>query len=100
MFQSIKGIIPSALKRTGIDAQVSATRVLEEAKAAMERMWGAEQTAYVEPVMFKEGTLVVKITSPSAAQALRTAMHPWMNEINRVLGQRKVQEIRVRREGF
>jgi hypothetical protein len=96
MFQSIKRIIPQSLHSSGIDAQVSASVVVTEAKKALERLWGMERASYIEPLSFIAGTLFVRMNSPSAAQAVRTIEIQWMNEVNRVIGQRKVMKIQVR----
>lgn len=96
MFQSIKRIIPHSLQASGIESQVSATFVATEAKKALERLWGPERAAYVEPVSFASGVLIIHISSPSAAQMLRTIETAWINEINRAVGQRKVMKIQVK----
>jgi hypothetical protein len=96
MFQSIKRIIPQSLKADGIESQVSASFVIIEAKKSLERLWGAERASYIEPLSFISGTLFVRMNSPSAAQAFRTIETPWMNEINRTIGQRKVMKISIK----
>lgn len=97
MFHSLKKIIPQSLKASGIERQVSASFVTEEAKRVLERLWGIERASYVEPVSFTGGVLLVRMASPSAAQAFRMIEITWMNEINRSLGERKVMRIEIRR---
>lgn len=97
MFHSLKKIIPQSLRASGIERQVSASFVTEEAKRVLERLWGVERASYVEPVSFSGGVLLVRMTSPSAAQAFRMIETTWMNEINRSLGERKVMKIEIRR---
>jgi hypothetical protein len=99
-FQPIRRILPASIRDSGIEVQISAIRVLEEASAALTRMWGAEQASYVEMVSFKEGVLNISVRSPSAAHALRASETQWINEINRALGSRKVAKISMRRAGF
>ena len=89
----MKRIIPATLKRLGIDATVSVTRVLEESKTALIRIWGEDRAACVEMVSFADGELVIHVTSSSALAMLRTVTVPWINEINRVLGERRVLRI-------
>jgi hypothetical protein len=96
MFQSIKRIIPQSLQASGIESQVSASFVTTEAKKILERLWGIERAAYVEPISFASGILAIHISSPSAAQMFRTIETPWINEINRVIGSRKVMKIQIR----
>jgi len=98
-FQSMKRIIPASLRRLGIDASVSATRVLEESQAALVRLWGEDRASAVEMVTFSEGELLVRVKSSSALAMLRTITVPWMNEANRALGERKVLRIRAKGEG-
>ncbi|HWR00056.1 MAG TPA: DciA family protein [Candidatus Methylomirabilis sp.] len=99
-FTPLKRILPQAIRQAGLDVQVSAARIVDEAHAALVRLWDAERAAYVRAVSFKEGVLKVTVTSPSAAHALRLAETAWMNEINRALGARKVMKVTVVREGF
>jgi hypothetical protein len=84
----------------GIDPQVAAARVVEEARGALIRLWGEERASFAEPVSFSDGSLSVIVRSGSAAHALRVVEAQWMNETNRVLGERRVKDIRIRREGF
>jgi len=100
MFQPIRRILPQAMQQAGIDSQVSAARVVEEARKSIIRLWGEEKASFVEPVSFMNGSLNALVRSASAAHAMRTVQTQWVNEINRALGQQRVKEIRVRREGF
>lgn len=99
-FQSIRRILPKAIQKAGIDSQVSAARVIDDACKSIIRLWGEERASFVEPVSFHDGTLNVIVRSASAAHALRTMQSQWVNEINRTLGQQRVKKIRVQREGF
>lgn len=96
MFQSIKRIIPQSIQASGIESQVSAAVVTTEAKKCLERLWGVEKASYVEPISFASGTLIVRMTSTSAAQMFRMIETSWINEINRVIGQRKVMKIQIK----
>jgi len=100
MFQSIKRIIPDSLKQVGLEEKISAALVLDEAKKTLIRLWDEDRASFVEPISFTNGELHVRVTSPSALALLRTEAMPWMNEINRVLGGRKVLRIVSKRQGF
>jgi hypothetical protein len=100
MFHPISRIIPQAIQKAGIDSQVSAARVVEEARKAILRLWGEDRASFAEPVSFQDGSLNIIMRSASAAHALRTMEARIVNEINRTLGQKKVKTIRMRREGF
>ncbi len=99
-FVSLKRILPSSMQHAGLDAHVSAARIVDEATASLSRLWDTERAAYVQPVSFKGDALTVAMTSPSAAHGLRGFEVTWMNEINRALGSQRVKKIVVRREGF
>ena len=99
-FQSFKKILPDALVRAGIDSEVSAARVLEEARHALVRIWGEERASYIEPAVFKDGELRLDTSSASAAQMFRTIEGRLINEINRTMAQRKVLKVSVRKKGF
>lgn len=99
-FTPLKRILPQAVRQAGVEAQVGAARVVDEAQASLVRLWDPERAAHVRAVSFKEGTLKVAITSPSAAHALRLIETQWVNETNRALGSRKVMKVIVMREGF
>lgn len=96
MFQSIKRIIPQSLQASGIESQVSSSFILIEAKKSLERLWGIERSSCVELLSFVSGTLYVRMSSPSAAQAFRMIEVQWMNEVNRAIGQRKVMKIQMK----
>lgn len=100
MFQSIKGIIPGALRKSGIEHEVSASRVVEIAKECLIRLWGEERASFMEPLSFKEGTLMVSCRSSSASSLFRVLERPWINEINRSLGEKRVLRVVLRKDGF
>ena len=99
-FTSLKRILPQAVRHAGLESSVDAVRVVEEAGQILNRLWDTERAAYVRPISFKEGTLTIAVTSPSATHALRLIEPTWINEINRTLGERRVLKIVTRREGF
>lgn len=99
-FTPLKRILPQAVRKAGVETQVAAARVVDEAQAALVRLWDADRAALVRAVSFREGTLKVAVTSPSAAHALRLIETQWVNETNRALGSRKVMKVTVVREGF
>lgn len=99
-FVPLKRVLPQAIRQAGLEASVSAARVVDEAERALVRLWGPEKAGFVHAVSFKEGTLQVSTAAPSASHALRGFETAWMNEINRAFGERRVQQIRVRHEGF
>ncbi|OGL73776.1 hypothetical protein A3E39_03515 [Candidatus Uhrbacteria bacterium RIFCSPHIGHO2_12_FULL_60_25] len=99
-FTPLKRILPQAIRQAGVEAQVGAARVVDEAQAALVRLWDADRAAHVRVMSFKEGTLKAAVTSPSAAHALRLIESQWVNETNRALGHRKIMKVTAVREGF
>jgi hypothetical protein len=100
MFQPIRRILPGSIRDAGLESQITAVRILDEAKATLNRLWGEECAAYVEPTSYTEGVLTVDVRSASAAHTITASSVRWMNEINRGIGFKKVDKIRVRRMGF
>ena len=96
-FQPIRRILSASMRDSGIEARVSAMRVIDAAKASLTRLWGCERASFVEPVAFSNGILKVDVRSSSAEVALNGVLTPWVNETNRALGAKRVTEVRVRR---
>lgn len=92
-FQSIRKIIPKAIQDAGITRQVTSVRVLDEASAALRRLWGGEKASFVVPVSFGEGVLKLSTRAPAAMQELRVWETRLQNEINRSLGSRVVRSL-------
>ena len=94
-FQPIRKILPQAIQSAGIQRQVTAARVMEEAQAALRRLWGEERAAYARPVSFKEGVLKIAALAPAASQELKLISVRLQNEVNRVLGSKIVHQIQT-----
>jgi hypothetical protein len=93
--QSIRSILPKAIQEAGIAEQVTSVRVLEVAKEAIRRLWGEEKASFVEPQSFVGGVLKVRAVSGPAVQELKMAETAFKNEVNRTLGRKVVNELRV-----
>lgn len=92
-FQSIRRVLPEAIRKAGIEEQVSAVRVLSLAKDSLERFWGAEKAAYIEWVSYKAGVLKIVAHAPAARQELKAWEVRLLNELNRQLGAKRVTKI-------
>ena len=92
-FQSIKRILPGAIKEVGLETQITTVQVLQVAQDVLKRMWGEEQAVCVIPKSYVDGVLKLQTTIPAAAQQLRVQEIPLMNEINRTLGAKKVLKL-------
>lgn len=93
-------LLPQAVKQAGIERSVSAANVVETAQAVITTMLGPERAAFVVVTSFTSNVLTVTITAPAAAHAMRVIATKFMRETNKALGEAKVREMRVKREGF
>lgn len=93
-FQPIRKILPNALQSAGISQQVTAARVIQIAKDTFQRLWGEEKASCIYIVSFQEGILTVRTSSSGAQQEIRVHQVRLQNEINRLLGARRVFSIR------
>lgn len=92
-FQSIKRILPQAIREVGLEEQVTSVQVLQTAELILRRYWGEEKAALVAMRSYHEGTLRLETAVPAAAQELRVIEKRFINEINRLLGAKKVVKI-------
>jgi len=83
------------MRGSGIEAQVSAIRILEEARASLVRLWGREQASSVTVASFAHGVLYVDVRSAHALQSLRASRARWVNETNRAVGSLAVTAVRT-----
>ncbi|MBP6944548.1 DUF721 domain-containing protein [Patescibacteria group bacterium] len=91
--EPIRRFLPRAIQTAGIAEQVTAARVLFEAKQSLVRLWGEEKAAYVEMVSFAEGTLKIASRAGAALQELKMQTVRFQNDVNRVLGGKVVKKI-------
>ena len=92
-FQPIRRILPEAIRQAGIDEQVSSVRILSLTKETVERFWGREKAAYIEWISWKDGVIRIKTLSPVALQEMRMWEVRILNEVNRLIGSKKVLKI-------
>lgn len=99
-WDSLKSIMPKALKTAGIQEKLTAVLVLQTAQRILTARWGADKAAMVDFVSFKTGCLKIVSHSPGAMQALRLGQAAFVNDLNRELGQKAVHKIDIRSQGF
>ncbi len=92
-FQSIRRLLPEAIRQAGIDEQVSSVRILTLAKDILEKCWGPEKAQYIEWISYKDGALRIRSHAPAARQELKAWEIRFMNELNRALGTKRVTKI-------
>jgi hypothetical protein len=91
--EPIRRFLPRAIQTAGIADQVTAARVLHEARQSLVRLWGEDKAEYIEMVSFAEGTLKVASRAGAALQELKMQTIRFQNDVNRVLGGKVVKKI-------
>lgn len=99
-WDSLKSIMPKALRTAGIQEKLTAVRVLQSAQKILSVRWGEEKAANIEFVSFNAGCLKIASISPGAMQALRLDQIAFINDLNRELGQKAVHRVDIRSQGF
>lgn len=99
-FTPLSRLLPQAVRQAGIERSVSAANVVEVAQTVVGRLLGPERAAFVIVTSFTGNVLTVTITAPAAAFAMRSIATQLMRETNKAIGQAKIREMRVKREGF
>lgn len=96
-FQPIKRLIPNSLERAGWKPQIDAMRVLETAKTVLIALWGEDKASRVAFVSVKDGCLKATSASGAAIQELKIMETRFLNEVNRLLGERRVFSLKAGR---
>jgi hypothetical protein len=95
-FQKLGGIQSESLQKfAGLRRNVDAVRVLDAAKQVLTALWGADRAALVRGVSFAEGELKLAASASVVVGELRLIETRLVNEINRGLGQRVVNKLKV-----
>lgn len=92
-FQPIRRILPEAIRKAGIDEQISSVQILTLAKDTLQKFWGPEKAQYIEWVSYKDGVIRLRSHAPAARQELRAWEVRFLNELNRALGRKKVTRL-------
>lgn len=92
-FQSIKRILPGAIRQVGLETQVTTIQVIQTSQDVLKRLWGEEKAALVEIRSYTDGALRLQTSVPAAAQEIKNTEIRLMNEINHLLGAKKLIKI-------
>ena len=92
-FQSIRRILPQAIRDVGLEEQVTTVQVLQIASQVFQRLWGEERAQLVQARSYAQGVLKVETRVPAAAQELQVRQVRLLNEMNRLLGAKKITKI-------
>ena len=92
-FQSIRRILPQAIRDVGLEEQVTTVQVLQIATQVFERLWGQERAQLIQARSYTQGVLKVETRIPAAAQELQVQQVRFLNEMNRLLGAKKITRI-------
>jgi hypothetical protein len=99
-WESLKSIMPKAIREAGIKEKMTSVRVLEASNRILKGRWGEDKAALVEFISFSQGTLKARTSSPAAMQTLRVEQVGFLNDLNRLLGEKGVKQIDIRSQGF
>lgn len=99
-FESIRRILPGAVRAAGIGRQVTAARVIALADETVRRLWGEERARYVQAISFCEGELKLTASAPAALQELKLDQVRIQNEINRAFGSKAIHSMRFVSKSF
>ena len=95
-FQKLGGIQSESLQKFGnLRRNVDAVRVMEVAKTVLTALWGAEKSAMVRGVSFHDGELKLAASASIVVGELKLIETRFLNEINRALGTRVVQTLKI-----
>ncbi|MFA6100274.1 MAG: DciA family protein [Patescibacteria group bacterium] len=99
-WESLKSIMPKAIRGAGIQEKMTSVKVLESSARILKGRWGEDKASLVEFVSFVQGTLKAQTTSPAAMQTLRVEQVSFLNDLNRLLGEKAVKKLDIRSFGF
>jgi len=99
-WESLKSIMPKAVREAGIQEKMTSVKVLESSARILKARWGEEKSSLVAFVSFSNGTLKAETTSPAAMQTLRVEQVSFINDVNRLLGGKAVMKLDIRSQGF
>ena len=94
-FESIRRIIPQAIQQANVKVQIDAVRILEVTLECITQFWGEEKARFIQPISFQKGELKIKALSPVAAQEFRQIQQRVQNEVNKKMGTKTIQSIKV-----
>lgn len=92
--------MPKAIREAGIQEKMTSVKVLESSSRILKGRWGEEKASLVEFVSFMQGTLKVQTSSPGAMQTLKMEQISFLNDLNRLLGEKAVKKLDIRSQGF
>ncbi|MDD2785766.1 MAG: DciA family protein [Patescibacteria group bacterium] len=99
-WESLKSIMPKAVRSAGIQEKMTSVKVLDSSARILKARWGEKKSAMVEFTSFNQGTLKIATTSPAAMQMLRVEQVAFINDLNRLLGEKAVLKLDIRSQGF
>lgn len=99
-WESLKSILPSAVRAAGIQEKLTSVKVLESSGRILKARWGEDKSVLVEFISFTHGVLKAQTFSPAAMQMLRVEQVAFLNDLNRLLGSRAVLKLDIRSQGF
>lgn len=94
-FIPLKNLIPHALRRNKIAAQVEATLVLKEFNKIAKTVWGEQVMTDFKPLYVKDKILTIAVISAALATEIRLNKNNIINFINESFNQLVIKDIRI-----
>lgn len=91
----LKNLLPQALKKNKISAQVEASLVLEEFEKAAVKKWGEKIRNEAKAMYLKNKILYVAVLSSVVASELKMHTNYLITLINETTGNETVKDIRL-----
>jgi len=92
-FQSLFQI---AANRFGLGPTVKAIQICQEARYLIKENFPKSTPDQIAPLLYKDGTLIIKTSSSSQSQLVVTKKHLILEALNKKFGAKTCQEIKVR----
>jgi len=94
MFNDLGSLLPQAIKRAGINKQVSTANAIKVAEAVVQDKVPAEAAEELKPAYIQNGQLAVAALSSLAAQELQFREDEVIKAVNHKLGSETVKRIK------
>ncbi len=95
MFEPLKSLMGSVLKRAPIREGVRTAVVLDAARETIEALFPAGVHADIEARVFRNGTLVLGVRHPALAQEVRLRSSAFLRLVNERLGEPIVTRLQM-----
>lgn len=88
-----KGLFSKALKRAGIEGQISASRSISVATEVLSERFGEGFDVHVRPKYIAARTLTIEVAHPAISEEIQSQSEAIISEINERLGRPEVVQM-------